>query len=225
MPEPVPWLILPAIGWCSASTCVRRLLAWCCPWLFTSPCGPMYGNSLSFNQYFIVLNWLQEQLCHAYLLQLALHAHLVVMALLAIVLTAAGLRSQYLCLISMVFYGGALLINLLSTLHDRGKWCLGRQSLVLWSICLVSDFHWSLIVTVLQVLPFCYFCYAFYTFLVIFFPIMGRNGASTNPDLIIALTCGCCTLFALGFAVSFLFKITHFEWVFVPKDLLFRHNL
>jgi len=64
---------------------------------------------------------LQEKLSQAYQLQLSLHAHLVVQALLALILTAMGLRSQYLCLISMIFYGGALLINLVSTLHDRGK--------------------------------------------------------------------------------------------------------
>ncbi|KAH8275872.1 hypothetical protein KR026_003393, partial [Drosophila bipectinata] len=156
-------------------------------------CPAVIGLVLPVTLYFTLRP--NEQLCHAYLLQLALHAHLVVMALLAIILTAAGLRSQYLCLISMIFYGGALLLNLLSTLHDRG-------------------YYWCLIVTILQVLPFCYFCYAFYTFLVIFFPIMGRNGIGTNPDLIIALTCGCCTFFALGFAAQF---INIFRW---PKLIL-----
>lgn len=38
-------------------------------------------------------------------------------------------------------------------------------------------------------------------FLVIFFPVLGRNGYNSNPDLIIALFCGLCTFFALGFAV------------------------
>jgi len=40
--------------------------------------------------------------------------------------------------------------------------------------------------------------------LVVFFPITGRNGISSNPDLIISLLCGICTYFALGFVVSVL---------------------
>ncbi|XP_020801065.1 endoplasmic reticulum metallopeptidase 1 [Drosophila serrata] len=136
-----------------------------------------------------------DKLSHPYHLQLSLHAHLVVQALLALILTAMGLRSQYLCLISMIFYAGALLINLVSTLHDRG-------------------YYWALIVMCLQVLPFCYFCYLFYMFLTIFFPVLGRNGYNTNPDLIIGLFCAICTFFALGFAVQF---INMFRW---PKLIL-----
>nr|XP_017002688.2 endoplasmic reticulum metallopeptidase 1 [Drosophila takahashii] len=135
------------------------------------------------------------KLSHAYHLQLSLHAHLVVQALLALILTAMGLRSQYLCLISLIFYGGALLINLVSTLHDRG-------------------YYWSLIVMCLQVLPFAYFCYLFYMFLVIFIPVLGRNGYNTNPDLIVALLCGVCVFFALGYAAQL---INMFRW---PKLIL-----
>ncbi|XP_017039094.1 endoplasmic reticulum metallopeptidase 1-like [Drosophila ficusphila] len=136
-----------------------------------------------------------HKLSHAYQIQMSLHAHSVVLALLILILTAVGLRSQYLCLISLIFYGGALLINLISTLHDRG-------------------YYWSLVVMCLQVLPFCYFCYLFYMVLVVFFPITGRNGIGSNPDLIIALLCGACTFFALGFAAQF---INVFRW---PKLIL-----
>ncbi|XP_017039283.1 endoplasmic reticulum metallopeptidase 1-like [Drosophila ficusphila] len=136
-----------------------------------------------------------DKLSHPYLLQLSLHAHLVVQALLALILTAMGLRSQYLCLISMIFYGGALLINLASTLHDRG-------------------YFWALIVLCLQVLPFSYFCYLFYMFLVIFIPVLGRNGANSNPDLIVALLCGVCVFFALGYAAQL---INMLRW---PKLIL-----
>ncbi|XP_017115330.1 endoplasmic reticulum metallopeptidase 1-like [Drosophila elegans] len=135
------------------------------------------------------------KLTHSYHIQMSLHAHCVVLALLILVLTAVGIRSQYLCLMSLIFYGGALLINLLSTLHDRG-------------------YYWSLIVMSLQVLPFCYFCYLFYMVLVVFFPVTGRNGIGSNPDLIIAVLCGCCTFFALGFVAQF---INVFRW---PKLIL-----
>jgi len=68
----------------------------------------------------------QDKLSHAYLIQMSFHAHFVVLALLILILTAVGIRSQYLCLISLIFYGGALLLNLLSTLHDRGETLYNR---------------------------------------------------------------------------------------------------
>ncbi|EDW47546.1 GM21368 [Drosophila sechellia] len=156
-------------------------------------CPAIIGLVLPLTLYYTLLP--NEKLSQAYQLQLSLHAHLVVQALLALILTAMGLRSQYLCLISMIFYGGALLINLLSTLHDRG-------------------YYWVPIVMFLQVLPFSYFCYLFYMFLVIFIPVLGRNGYSTNPDLIVGLLCGVCVFFALGFAAQL---INMFRW---PKLIL-----
>ncbi|KAH8400959.1 hypothetical protein KR009_002178, partial [Drosophila setifemur] len=132
---------------------------------------------------------------HAYHLQMSLHAHLVVLALLTIILTALGYRSQYLCLMAMIFYAGALLINLLSKLHDRG-------------------YYWALIVMCLQVFPFCYFCYLFYMLLVVFFPIVGRSGSASNPDITIAFVCACGVIFALGFTSQF---INMFRW---PKLIL-----
>nr|XP_041633023.1 endoplasmic reticulum metallopeptidase 1 isoform X2 [Drosophila kikkawai] len=56
---------------------------------------------------------------------------------------------------------------------------------------------------------FVYFCYLFYIFLVIFFPAMGRNRDSSNPDMLIALICAMGTFFALGFVVPL---INMFRW-------------
>ncbi|XP_022227757.2 endoplasmic reticulum metallopeptidase 1 [Drosophila obscura] len=130
------------------------------------------------------------QLSHAYHLHISLHAHCVILALLAIALTAIGLRIPYLCMISMFFYAAALLINLLGCLHERG-------------------YYWVLTVQILQLMPFVYFCYLFYTFLVVFFPMMGRNRDSVNPDMLIALICALGTFFALGFVVPL---INMFRW-------------
>lgn len=52
------------------------------------------------------------------------HAHCVFLAIVCIILTIAGLRSAYLFMISLLFYVGALTINLLSSLHDRGKFLI-----------------------------------------------------------------------------------------------------
>ncbi|XP_002138480.2 endoplasmic reticulum metallopeptidase 1 [Drosophila pseudoobscura] len=130
------------------------------------------------------------QLSHAYHLHMSLHAHCVILAFFAIILTAIGLRIPYVCMVSMFFYAAALLINLLSCLHDRG-------------------YYWVLIVEIFQLMPFVYFCYLFYTFLVVFFPMMGRNRDSINPDVLIALICALGTFFALGFVVPL---INMFRW-------------
>ncbi|EDW85781.2 uncharacterized protein Dwil_GK23251 [Drosophila willistoni] len=136
-----------------------------------------------------------NEISHSYQLQMGLHSHCVILAVVAIILTSIGIRSTYLCMISLIFYEAALLINLLSTLHDRGL-------------------RWVIFVGVLQMLPFLYICYLFYTFLVVFFPMMGRNGTTTNPDIMIALVCALGTLLALGFVAPL---INIFRW---PKLIL-----
>ncbi|XP_034479191.1 endoplasmic reticulum metallopeptidase 1-like [Drosophila innubila] len=127
---------------------------------------------------------------HAYHLQMSLHAHSVLLSIIAIVLTAISLRTPYLCMISTLFYSAALLINLLSSLHDRG-------------------YYWVLILQIFQLMPFFYFCSLFYMFLVIFIPMMGRNGSSINPDLLVAVLCAMGTFFALGFVSPL---INMFRW-------------
>ncbi|EDX06745.1 endoplasmic reticulum metallopeptidase 1 [Drosophila simulans] len=131
-----------------------------------------------------------DEISHPNHIHMSLHAHCVLLSLIAIILTAISLRTPYLCMMSLLFYGGALLINLLSTLHDRG-------------------YYWVLLVQVLQLVPFLYFCYLFYTFLLVFFPMLGRFGHGTNPDLLIALICAVGTFFALGFVAPL---INIFRW-------------
>ncbi|XP_050743758.1 endoplasmic reticulum metallopeptidase 1-like [Drosophila biarmipes] len=131
-----------------------------------------------------------DKLSHSYHIYIDSHAHCVVLAFLAILLTAIGLRIPYMCMLSLVFYAVSLLINLLTTLHDRG-------------------YYWVLTVQIVQLFQYVYFCYLFYIFLVIFFPAMGRNRDSANPDMLIALICALGTFFALGFVVPL---INMFRW-------------
>ncbi|XP_037717354.1 endoplasmic reticulum metallopeptidase 1-like isoform X2 [Drosophila subpulchrella] len=131
-----------------------------------------------------------ENLSHSYHIYIGLHAHCVVLSFLAIVLTVIGLRIPYMCMLSLVFYVVSLLINLLTTLHDRG-------------------YYWVLTVQIIQLFQYVYFCYLFYIFLVIFFPAMGRNRDSANPDMLIAVICAIGTFFALGFLVPL---INMFRW-------------
>ncbi|XP_033153297.1 endoplasmic reticulum metallopeptidase 1 isoform X2 [Drosophila mauritiana] len=131
-----------------------------------------------------------DKISHPYQMYVGLHAHCVVLSLLTIALTAIGLRIPYMCMISLFLYIVSLLINLLTTLHDRG-------------------YYWVLTVQISQLFQYVYFCYLFYIFLVIFFPAMGRNRDSANPDMLIALICAVGTFFALGFVVPL---INMFRW-------------
>ncbi|XP_017033293.1 endoplasmic reticulum metallopeptidase 1 [Drosophila kikkawai] len=131
-----------------------------------------------------------EKLSHSYQIYMGLHAHCVILAILSLILTGIGLRIPYMCMISLFLYVASLLINLISTLHDRG-------------------YYWVVTVEIIQLFQFVYFCYLFYIFLVIFFPAMGRNRDSSNPDMLIALICAMGTFFALGFVVPL---INMFRW-------------
>lgn len=86
---------------------------------------------------FISINF-QRQLSHAYQVQMSLHAHLVLLTTTVFIATALGFRSEYSCLISLIFYSGALLINLLSKLHDKGKSFWGVWGVFVMDTILIS---------------------------------------------------------------------------------------
>ncbi|KAH8400839.1 hypothetical protein KR009_001396 [Drosophila setifemur] len=115
-------------------------------------------------------------------LQLVLHGHAIVLAILGIGITAYGLRSAYVVTWTLIFYVIPLAINLLTTLHDRG-------------------FSWTGVLKICQIAPFIYNSYLIYTFLVTLVSMMGRFGRSTNPDLVIALLNGLGAILALGFLI------------------------
>ncbi|XP_064543535.1 endoplasmic reticulum metallopeptidase 1-like [Drosophila montana] len=143
-------------------------------------CPSVIGLVLPFTLYYTLRP--SSKIPHAYHLHMAGHAHCVFLAIVCIILTIAGLRSAYLFMISLLFYVGALTINLLSRLHDRG-------------------YFWSLVLCACQAMPFLYFSYLFHAFLVICIPMTARKGTEVNPDLLIALLCALGSILALGFLV------------------------
>lgn len=112
-----------------------------------------------------------------------MHSWAVVLALLAIGLTAYGLRSVYIITILIIFYGSSLTLNLLTTFHDRG-------------------FSWTGLLMLSQVMPFLYSSYRIYLFLVVVIPMSGRAGSSMNPDLVISLLAALGAIMSFGFLVS-----------------------
>ncbi|XP_034130769.1 endoplasmic reticulum metallopeptidase 1 isoform X1 [Drosophila guanche] len=143
-------------------------------------CPSLLGLSLPS---FIYLKLQRSQkISFAHQLQMVLHSHALVLAILAIALTAYGLRSTYVITWTLIFYAIPLAINLLTTLHDRG-------------------FAWTAVLKLFQIVPFLCNSYLIYTFLIVLTPMMGRFGRKLNPDLII------CTLNALGSILAMGFLI------------------
>ncbi|XP_065719447.2 endoplasmic reticulum metallopeptidase 1-like [Drosophila suzukii] len=143
-------------------------------------CPSLLGLSLP--SYFYLKFQRSVKVAFAQQLQLVLHGHAVILAILAIGLTVYGLRSTYVVTWTLIFYVIPLAINLLTTLHDRG-------------------FSWTGVLKIFQVVPFLYNSYLIYTFVVTLIPMMGRFGRSTNPDLYISGLNALGTILALGFLI------------------------
>ncbi|EDV35717.1 uncharacterized protein Dana_GF12334 [Drosophila ananassae] len=123
-----------------------------------------------------------DKLSFAQQLLLVLHGHAAVLALLTFAMSFCGLRSTYVVTWTLIFYAIPLILNLLTTLHDRG-------------------FSWSGLHKIFQIIPFAYNSYLIFCFLVILTPMMGRFGRSINPDLIISALNSLGTILALGFLI------------------------
>ncbi|EDW32418.1 GL11626 [Drosophila persimilis] len=136
-----------------------------------------------------------EKIPHAYHLQIAGHAYCIFLVVLCILLTVASIRTAYLLLICIFFYVCALIINLLSRLHDRG-------------------YLWSLVLGACQILPYLYFTYLFHSFLVIIIPMTSRKGMESNPDMFVAL------LSALGSILSMIFVAPLINLFRRPKSMI-----
>ncbi|XP_017077578.1 endoplasmic reticulum metallopeptidase 1-like [Drosophila eugracilis] len=143
-------------------------------------CPSLLGLSLP--SYIYLKLQRSNKVAFAQRLQLVLHGHAVVLAILGIGLTVYGLRSTYVVTWTLIFYVIPLAINLLTTLHDRG-------------------FSWTGMLKIFQVFPFLYNSYLIYCFVVTLIPMMGRFGRSTNPDLIISALNALGTILALGFLI------------------------
>ncbi|XP_005177924.1 endoplasmic reticulum metallopeptidase 1 isoform X1 [Musca domestica] len=141
---------------------------------------------LSFNK--------NDKLRKSFKIQMILHAHALFLALICIVLTFVGLRSSYVFMISLLFYGIALILNFLTTLHNRGK-------------------LWSIIVILSQVLPFLYMAYIFFALCSTLMPMMGRFGTNLNPDLLVGGLCALGTILAMGFVSPMVNMFRHSKTV------------
>ncbi|XP_030558517.1 endoplasmic reticulum metallopeptidase 1-like [Drosophila novamexicana] len=143
-------------------------------------CPSLIGLSLPITIYYIFQR--NDKISTSYHLQLALHAHAVILALLIFGFTLFGLRSTYIFLISLIFYVISLAFNLLTTLHDRG-------------------YAWTGLLKAGQIIPFLYSSYIFYLFVIVLVPIGGRAGSSATRDTHIAFLAAAGTVLSFGFLV------------------------
>lgn len=137
-------------------------------------------------------------------MQMILHAHALFLALVCIVLTFVGFRSSYIFMISLFFYGVALILNLLTTLHQRGIVAIKNYFLTHCNTyyLYISEKLWSVLIVLSQIMPFLYMAYIFFALSSTLMPMMGRFGTGLNPDLLIGGLCALGTILAMGFVVS-----------------------
>ncbi|XP_037714381.1 endoplasmic reticulum metallopeptidase 1-like isoform X2 [Drosophila subpulchrella] len=109
-------------------------------------------------------------------IQLLLHCHCVLLAILTLILTIYGIRSAFVLMLSCLFYTMGLIINIATNLHSK-------------------DVAWIIPHIVCTVPPFLFFAYFSHGFFTTFIPMFGRFGENLNPDLAVAV---------LSIAVGFL---------------------
>ncbi|KAH8372470.1 hypothetical protein KR093_011686, partial [Drosophila rubida] len=143
-------------------------------------CPSLIGLSLPITIYYSLQR--NDKLSNPYHLQLALHSQAILLAVIAAAVTYLGYRSAYIFVIPLLFYVASLVINLLTTLHDRG-------------------YAWSGLLKASQVAPFLYSSYLIYTFIIVLTPMGGRSGSGSNRDLYIAVLAAVGTVLSFGFLV------------------------
>nr|XP_036668983.1 endoplasmic reticulum metallopeptidase 1 isoform X2 [Drosophila suzukii] len=109
-------------------------------------------------------------------IQLLLHCHCVLLAVLTLIFTICGIRSAFVLMLSCLFYTMGLIINIATKLHSK-------------------DVAWVIPHIVCTVPPFVFFAYFSHGFFTTFIPMFGRFGENLNPDLAVAV---------LSIAVGFL---------------------
>ncbi|EDV35715.1 uncharacterized protein Dana_GF12336 [Drosophila ananassae] len=119
-------------------------------------------------------------------LQLILHSQALILAVLGIGLTLYGLRSIYVVTWTLVFYVTPLILNLITSLHDR-------------------SLAWIGFLLIGQLVSFLYNTYLQYTLVKTMIAMMGRFGRSTNPDLIMSGINAMGTVLAMGFLIPLVY--------------------
>ncbi|XP_043948246.1 endoplasmic reticulum metallopeptidase 1 [Drosophila biarmipes] len=118
-------------------------------------------------------------------IQLLLHCHCVLLAVLTLVFTICGIRSVFVLMLSCLFYTMGLIINIATKLHSK-------------------DVAWVIPHIVCTVPPFVFFAYFSHGFFTTFIPMFGRFGENLNPDLAVAVFSVAVGFLCCGFIIPVL---------------------
>ncbi|XP_005177919.1 endoplasmic reticulum metallopeptidase 1 [Musca domestica] len=114
----------------------------------------------------------------AYAIQLLMHAHCLILTIITILMIAFGIRSAFVIMLCIGFYTLSVILNMVTCFHKK-------------------NFHWLIPHAACQVLPYLFYTYICYAFYVTFVPMQGRDGANSNPEILIGgFTALMCLLFA-----------------------------
>ncbi|XP_037954986.1 endoplasmic reticulum metallopeptidase 1 [Teleopsis dalmanni] len=113
-----------------------------------------------------------------YAIQLLMHAHCLILTVLTIIMISLGIRSTFIIMFCIGFYTLSVILNMLTCFHNK-------------------TFLWLIPHTICQLLPYMFYTYICYAFFLTFIPMQGRDGANTNPELLMGgFTAIMCLLFA-----------------------------
>lgn len=114
--------------------------------------------------------------------QMHLHSVSLIYAILLIILTGSGIRSAFLIMVTLFFYTITNLANSISKLQNLGN-------------------YWTIVHMIGQLMPFMFYSSLTLTAFGTFMAMMGRNGPSANPDLMIGVFSVLVGLLMTGFIV------------------------
>lgn len=129
-----------------------------------------------------------------YQLQMWTHAQAVLLTLILFLLTFFGIRSAFIILIPVVFYGFTMLLNLITGFQKNPK-------------------IWLPIMAVGQLFPFIFFSHLSMIAFTTFIPMAARGGPGSNPDLLICAFSILMALLMTGFITPIIGFMKKDLWV------------
>lgn len=136
-----------------------------------------------------------------YLLQMWMHANAILLTLILFLLTFSGIRSAFIILITVVFYGATMTLNFVANFQKKVH-------------------LWLPIMAFGQLFPFMFFAHLSIIALTTFIPMAARGGPNSNPDLLIAAFSFLMALLMTGFITPLIGFMRKDLWVWSGLGVL-----
>lgn len=137
-----------------------------------------------------------------YQLQMWTHANAILLTLVLFLLTFFGIRSAFIILIPVVFYGFTMTLNFVTGFQKKPQ-------------------IWIPIMAIGQLFPFLFFGQLTMMALTTFIPMAARGGPAMNPDLLICAFSFLMALLMVGFITPFIGFMRKDLWVWGGLGVLF----